>query len=116
MSARFLVSFVRTSSSFHSHAYDSTKRNSHLRNSHLHILAYYSGGWCGARIAHSVVARGSGGRPMFPPGNLDHMRMLLRLLETTITTQNLWQLERNSGDSPYGRFSEPLPFGISLCI
>ena len=27
--------------------------------------------------------------------------MFLRLLETSITTQNLWQLEYNSGDSSY---------------
>ena len=30
--------------------------------------------------------------------------------ETTINTQNLWQLDNISGDSSYGRFSEPLPF------
>ena len=48
--------------------------------------------------------------------NLDYMKVFLRPSETTITTQNLWQLDCNSGDSLHGRFSEPLPFGIILCI
>ena len=45
-----------------------------------------------------------------PPGkvlNFDHMRVLLRPSETTITTQNLWQVDCNLGDSSYGRFLEP---------
>ena len=60
------------------------------------------------------IVRGCGG--LLPRGKLDHMRVLLRPSETTITTQSLWQLERNSGDSSICRLSEPLPFGISLCI
>ena len=48
--------------------------------------------------------------------NLEHMRVLLRPSESTITMQNIWQLEYNSGDWSYSGFSEPLPFGISLCI
>ena len=48
--------------------------------------------------------------------NLDHKKVLLRPSETTITMQSLWQLDCNSGDSLYRRFSEPLPFRISLCI
>ena len=42
--------------------------------------------------------------------NLDHKKVLLRPSETTITMQSLWQLDCNSGDSLYRRFSEPLPF------
>ena len=38
------------------------------------------------------------------------MIVLLRLSETTITTQNKWHLESNLGDSSYGRFSKPLLF------
>ena len=52
---------------------------------------------------------------MVPQENFHHMRVPLRPSETTITTQNLWQLDCNSGDSLYGHFSEPLPFRISLC-
>ena len=42
--------------------------------------------------------------------NLDHMRVLLRPSETTITTQNLWQVDCNLGDSSYSGLSEPLKF------
>ena len=69
-----------------------------------------------ARITHSVVWGSGGMLPQENFQNLDHMRVLLRPSETTITTQNLWQLDCNSGDSSCGRFLEPLPFGISLCI
>ena len=52
-----------------------------------------------------------------PPGKFFyHMRALLRPSETTITMQNLWQLNCNSGNSSYDHFSEPLLFRISLCI
>ena len=44
------------------------------------------------------------------------MRVLLKPSETTITTQNLWQLDCNFGDSLHGRVSEPLPFGSNHCI
>ena len=44
------------------------------------------------------------------------MGVLLRQSETTIIMQHLWKMECNSGDSSCGRFSEPLPFGMSLCI
>ena len=57
-----------------------------------------------ALITHSVL----GGVGHAHPGqflNLKHMRVLLRPSETTITTQILWQLDCNSGDSSYGRFS-----------
>ena len=62
-------------------------------------------------ITHSVVG-GSGG--MLPQETI--MRVLLRPSETTMTTQKLWQLDYNLGDSPYGCFLETLPFGISLCM
>ena len=62
------------------------------------------------RIMQSVVGGSVG---MLPEGNFDHMRVLLRPSEITITTQNLWQLDCNLGDSS---ISEPVPFGISLCI
>ena len=69
---------------------------------------------CGAR---SFLLRAYNAQCCRKIKNLDHMRVLLiRPSETTITTQNLWQLDCNLGDSSYGRFSEPLPFGISLCI
>ena len=63
-----------------------------------------------ARIMQSVVGGSVG---MLPEGNFDHMRVLLRPSEITITTQNLWQLDCNLGDSS---ILEPVPFGISLCI
>ena len=61
---------------------------------------------CGAHSQHGFFAcacntkcgRGVWGHA--PPGkflNLDHMRMLLRPSETTITTLNLWQLDFNLG-------------------
>ena len=87
--------------------------------------AYTEWGWCGhaaraasavccARIITQSVVWGSGG--MLPQENflnLDHMRVLLRPSETTITTQNLLQVDCNLGDLSYGRFLEPLPFGIT---
>ena len=39
-----------------------------------------------------------------------------RLVEDHHNHTNLWQLDCNLGDSSYGRFSEPLHFGITLCI
>ena len=42
------------------------------------------------------------------PLNLDHMIVLVMPSETTIIAQNVWQLDCNSGDTLYGRFSEPL--------
>ena len=44
-----------------------------------------------AHIAHCVLGEFGG---MLPQENFDHMRVLLRLTETTITMQYLWQLER----------------------
>ena len=57
-------------------------------------------------IVHSVL-RGSGGR--LPQENLDLMRVLLRPSETTITMQNLCQLECNSGDSSVVVSRSPFP-------
>ena len=58
--------------------------------------------------------RGSGG--LLPQENVEIwtiiMRVLLRPSETTITTQTLWRLECDL----HGRFSEPLSFGVRLCI
>ena len=40
--------------------------------------------------------------------NLDHIRVLLRPSKTTITTQNLSQVDCNLGNLSYGRFLKPL--------
>ena len=48
-----------------------------------------------------------------PPGKFRPYESASEAIETTISTQNL---DCNSGNSLYCRFSEPLPFGISLCI
>ena len=49
----------------------------------------------GTRITHSVLGLYRRVWEHAPPGkvfHLDHMRVLLRLSETTITVQNSWQL------------------------
>ena len=58
---------------------------------HLSVHAQYSSVWACS--------------PELPQENFDHTRALLRPSETSITTQNLWPLECDSG----GRFSEPFP-------
>ena len=73
------------------------------------LLCVYSLGTGLVRIRHSVVGKSGSMLPRGKFSNLDHMRVLLRPSETTTTTQRLWQLDCNSGDSSYGRFSEPLP-------
>ena len=88
--------------------------------------AYTEWGWCGhaARAASAVccariitqlsVVWGSGGMLSQEDFlNLDHVRVLLRPSKTTITTQNLSQVDCNLGDLSYGRFLEPLPFRIT---
>ena len=45
--------------------------------------------------------------------NLDRIRVPLRPSKTTITTQNVSQVDCNLGDLSYGHFLEPLPFGIT---
>ena len=64
---------------------------------------------------HSLVGR-SGGVP--PPQenfeNLDRVRVLLRPSETT--TIFVATGVYTHGDSSYCRFTEPLPFGINLCV
>ena len=54
----------------------------------------------GVAACNSLCAYGVQCLEHAPSGkiNLDHMRGLLRPLETTITMQHLWQLECNSGD------------------
>ena len=73
--------------------------------------------WGLVHAAHSCLCMYSTQRSrvrwgMLPQENLDHLRVLLRPLETTITnhTQHLWQLECNSGNSPCGCFSKPFLF------
>ena len=62
------------------------------------------------KARHSVVYRGVW--EYAPPGNLDHMRVLLRPSETTTTTQNLWQLDCNSGIFIIWPFLGAPSFGI----
>ena len=57
----------------------------------------------------------SGGWGHAPQENPDDIRVLLRPSETTIITQNLCKWTY-LGDSLYGRFTEHLSFGVSLCI
>ena len=67
-----------------------------------------------AHMASSVPGE-SGHAPPEKTGNVDHVRVLLRPSEATITTQKFMASGVcNSGNSSYSHFSEPLPFGTSL--
>ena len=46
--------------------------------------------------------------------NVDHMKVLLRLSETTITIQHLCQLECNSGNSSYGPLASESGFVFAI--
>ena len=60
-------------------------------------------------VAYSIC-RGGGAGGMLPRKIWTIiMRVLVRPLETSITTQHLMQLEFNSDGSLYGPFSETLP-------
>ena len=64
-----------------------------------------------AHIKQSVV----GGLGACSPRKKDHMRVL-KPSETTITMQNLRQLDFNFGNSSCGHVSEPIPFEINHCV
>ena len=73
-------------------------------------LYIYSVDCCGVHLSvHAQYSSIWACSPELPQKNFDHMRALLRPSETTITTQNLWPMECNSGNSLQGHFSEPLP-------
>ena len=81
--------------------------------------AYIEWVWC-SHVAHTAsavflcvditqgvvgVSGGSAGKIL----NFDYVRVFLRPSKTTISTQNLWQLDCNLGDSSYGCSLEHLP-------
>ena len=84
-----------------------------LKNGGAHIYRVSLVGSCGAHSTRKYLCTYNARHSRWVWGhaspvkfsNLDHMRVLLRLSETTITTQNLWQLDCNLW---YGHLSEPL--------